>query len=98
MGLTTFTKLLGVVLDFWASRVDDGLDLAELLVAQAELFGQSRQHVLEEAQPVAAPMVAESTVTSAVKSLVASPGAAGSASVSWPGSCLGEDRRRCSED
>jgi len=47
--ITTVTKLLGVGLDFRAGLFDDGLDFAELLLAQAELLGQSRQHALEEA-------------------------------------------------
>lgn len=49
IGLATVTKLLGEALDFRPCLVDDGLDLGELLVAQAELLGQAREHALEKA-------------------------------------------------
>ncbi len=96
--VSAFTKPIGVLLDFRPGFIDDGLDLAQLRVAQTELFRQSRQHALEEAQPIAALVAGKPTVTAAVGPLAGPPGSAGSTSVSGTRSCLGEDRRRCSED
>jgi hypothetical protein len=94
--LATFTKLLGVLLDFRTRLVDDGLDLAELFVAQTELLGKPRQHAFEEAQPVAAFTVAEPTLISTVRPVAAPPGATGTTPVS--GSVLSEYRCWCRKE
>jgi hypothetical protein len=98
IGLATVTKLLGEALDFRPCLVDDGLDLGELLVAQAELLGQARQHALEEAKPVYALRVADPTLITTVAPLAASPGTAGSGAVSGAGPVLSEDRCWCRQE
>jgi hypothetical protein len=96
VGLPLCLKLLDVsfFVDLDARCVDDGLNLVELLIAQAELIGHARQHALEEAQSVATLTVVEPTLTASVWCAAASPSAAGSVSRSG----LGKDHRRCGEE
>ena len=100
VGLPFCSQLLDVAFffDLLASRVDDGLDFADLLVAQTEFFGKARQHALEEAKPVDALRVADPTLIATVASLTASPGAAGSGPVSGAGPVLSEERCWCRQE
>ena len=94
VGLPFCSQLLDVAFffDLLASRVDDGLDLADLLVAQTEFLGNARQHALEESESVRGVIAAEPTLASTMWSLAAAPGPAGASPVPGSGAGLSEDR------